>query len=123
MTTATQTQSTTVASAATAIAVVSAETVFDAIQTATTRATVEQLIQAKSEAIVIDFTHTTFMDSSGLGVLLHLRKASQLAGVPLYLAALNAQCRMLFELTRADAIFAIVPDASVVFSPIAASVA
>lgn len=93
------------------ISVVCSETVFDSVKGAEIRSKVEQLIQANAGAILIDFSNTTFMDSCGLGELVLLLKATRLARIPLYLCSLNDQCKMLFELTRADSIFEIFPDA------------
>lgn len=54
---------------------------------------------------VVDFTHTGYIDSSGLGVLVTLSKRIREAGGLLALSGLNADTRTWFELTRMDTLF------------------
>lgn len=114
MTTATLTQSTPTVACLNPVRILQPEGIFDGRQGADISATVETLIQAQAQAIVIDFTHTAFVDSSGLGVLLSILESTCRARIPLYLCGLNAQCLMIFELTRADAFFEICPDVAAV---------
>ena len=55
--------------------------------------------------VVIDFTKSAYIDSSGLGALVSLGKRIREAGGELRLAALNEDLRTLFELTRLDSLF------------------
>lgn len=55
--------------------------------------------------ILIDFTETGYVDSSGLGALVSLSKRLRDAGGSVRLAALNDDLRTLFELTRLDTLF------------------
>ena len=55
--------------------------------------------------VVIDFTKSAYIDSSGLGALVSLGKRIREAGGELRLAALNEELRTLFELTRLDSLF------------------
>ncbi len=55
--------------------------------------------------VVIDFTHSAYIDSSGLGALVSLGKRIRELGGDLRLAALNDDLRTLFELTRLDTLF------------------
>lgn len=55
--------------------------------------------------VIIDFTHSAYIDSSGLGALVSLGKRLRDAGGDLRLAGLNDDLRTLFELTRLDALF------------------
>ena len=57
--------------------------------------------------IVVDFTKTGYIDSSGLGVLVSLSKKIREQGGELRLAALNEDLRTLFELTKLDTLFQI----------------
>ena len=55
--------------------------------------------------VVVDFSRSAYIDSSGLGALVSLGKRIREAGGELRLAALNEDLRTLFELTRLDALF------------------
>lgn len=57
--------------------------------------------------IVVDFTHTGYIDSSGLGALVSLSKKIRDQGGDLRLAGLNEDLRTLFELTKLDTLFTI----------------
>lgn len=92
------------------VRVLQPEGIFGGTQGAVTCAEAEMLIQAQVRALVIDFTQTIFIDSSGLRSLLLILESTKAAGIPLHLCGLNAQCQMIFELTRADEVFEMVPD-------------
>lgn len=74
------------------------------------RRDVSDLLELGIEAILIDCTNITFMDSSGLGALVatlhHVRKQE----AQLYLCSLNDQVGIILELTKMDKIFDILPD-------------
>lgn len=57
--------------------------------------------------VVVDFTNTGYIDSSGLGVLVSLSKKIREQGGELRLAGLNEDLRTLFELTKLDTLFEI----------------
>ena len=56
---------------------------------------------------VVDFTRTSSIDSSGLGVLVSLSKKLREGGGDLRLAGLNEDLQTLFELTKLDTLFQI----------------
>lgn len=62
-------------------------------------------VEHGARLIVIDFTKSAYIDSSGLGALVSLGKRIREAGGELRLAALNEDLRTLFELTRLDSLF------------------
>lgn len=62
-------------------------------------------VERGTRQIVIDFTNTAYIDSSGLGALVSLGKRIRESGGELRLAALNDDLRTLFELTRLDTLF------------------
>ena len=66
-----------------------------------------EAVEAGETKFVIDFAATGYIDSSGLGVLVSLAKKVREAGGELRLAALNADLRTLFELTKLDNLFTI----------------
>ncbi len=55
--------------------------------------------------VVVDFSRSPYIDSSGLGALVSLGKRLREAGGDLRLTGLNEDLRTLFELTRLDALF------------------
>ena len=56
---------------------------------------------------LIDFAGTSYIDSSGLGVLVSLSKKIREQGGELRLANLNEDLKTLFELTKLDTLFQI----------------
>jgi len=57
--------------------------------------------------LLIDFSRTGYIDSSGLGALVSISKKIREAGGELRLSGLNEDLRSLFELTKLDTLFAI----------------
>src|SRR3954468_11571095 len=57
--------------------------------------------------LLVDFTRTGYIDSSGLGALVSVSKRIREAGGELRLAGLNDDLRSLFELTKLDTLFTI----------------
>jgi len=64
-----------------------------------------------SRKVLVDFTATGYIDSSGLGALVSLAKKLREAGGELRLAGLNEDLRTLFELTKLDTLFSITATA------------
>ena len=75
------------------------------------RLELKDLVQAaldKGERrLLIDFSRTGYIDSSGLGALVSTSKKIREAGGELRLSGLNEDLRSLFELTKLDTLFAI----------------
>jgi len=69
--------------------------------------TVLEELEQGGRKFVIDFEHTGYIDSSGLGVLVSLSKKIREQGGELRLANLNEDLRTLFELTKLDTLFII----------------
>jgi anti-sigma B factor antagonist len=55
--------------------------------------------------VVVDFSGSPYIDSSGLGALVSLSRRLRDAGGDLRLVGLNDDLRSLFELTRLDQLF------------------
>ena len=76
----------------------------------------KDLVQAALERgerrLLIDFSRTGYIDSSGLGALVSISKRIREAGGELRLAGLNEDLRSLFELTKLDTLFVIANSAS-----------
>lgn len=62
------------------------------------------------DKFVLDFEDASYIDSSGLGVLVSLSKRIREEGGELRLAGLDDDLRTLFELTRLDTLFQIADD-------------
>lgn len=64
-------------------------------------------IEGGAKKVLVDFAKTTYIDSSGLGVLVSLAKKIRESGGDLRLANLNDDLQTLFELTKLDTLFQI----------------
>jgi anti-sigma B factor antagonist len=64
-------------------------------------------VSGGARRVLVDFTSTGYIDSSGLGALVSLAKKLREVGGELRLAGLNEDLRTLFELTKLDTLFAI----------------
>ena len=75
------------------------------------RQELKELVQAALDRgerrILIDFSRTGYIDSSGLGALVSISKRIREAGGELRLSGLNEDLRSLFELTKLDTLFTI----------------
>ncbi len=64
-------------------------------------------LETGTRKVLVDFDKTTYIDSSGLGVLVSLAKKIREMGGDLRLANLNEDLQTLFELTKLDTLFQI----------------
>jgi anti-sigma B factor antagonist len=75
------------------------------------RQELKDLVQAALDRgerrLLIDFSGTGYIDSSGLGALVSISKRIREAGGELRLSGLNEDLRSLFELTKLDTLFSI----------------
>jgi anti-sigma B factor antagonist len=68
---------------------------------------VQEAVDRGETRVLIDFSRTGYIDSSGLGALVSISKKVREAGGELRLAGLNEDLRSLFELTKLDTLFSI----------------
>lgn len=68
---------------------------------------VQTALDRGERRLLIDFSRTGYIDSSGLGALVSISKRIREAGGELRLSGLNEDLRSLFELTKLDTLFAI----------------
>ena len=66
---------------------------------------VQSALDRGERRILIDFSRTGYIDSSGLGALVSISKRIREAGGELRLSGLNDDLRSLFELTKLDTLF------------------
>jgi anti-sigma B factor antagonist len=62
-------------------------------------------VEQGARLVIVDFTRSAYIDSSGLGALVSLAKRLREVGGDLRLVGLNDDLRTLFELTRLDSLF------------------
>jgi anti-anti-sigma factor len=84
--------------------------ILDGTQTAPFRQQVDAALERGTKMLLIDLKDITFVDSSGLGVLVACLKNARTAGCKMYVCSINDQIRMLFELTSMDRVFEIFED-------------
>lgn len=84
--------------------------VLNGPNTVSLRKQVQECLEQGIKLVLIDLQDVTFMDSAGLGSLVTILKSVRSAQGKLYLCSVNAQIRMLFELTGMDKVFQIYSD-------------
>jgi anti-anti-sigma factor len=65
------------------------------------------LIGGDVRVIAIDLRDVTFLDSSALGALIHVRNTARADGVDVRLRHVSTRLRALFRMTALDGVFAI----------------
>lgn len=68
---------------------------------------VQEALDRGDRRLLVDFSRTGYIDSSGLGALVSISKRVREMGGELRLAGLNDDLRSLFELTKLDTLFTI----------------
>lgn len=68
---------------------------------------IQTAVDRGERRILVDFSRTGYIDSSGLGALVSVSKRVREVGGELRLSGLNEDLRSLFELTKLDTLFAI----------------
>lgn len=81
--------------------------ILDGSTSVNLRQEVETLLAKGTKNILLDFAQVTFMNSSGLGVLVAILKKVRSTGAELYICSLNEQVKMIFSLTKMDSVFTI----------------
>jgi anti-sigma B factor antagonist len=69
-----------------------------------------ELINGKPKKLVLDLAKVSYIDSSGLAVLIEGMQKVEFYGGKLYLVGLQENLRAIFESTRLDQAFRIFPD-------------
>jgi anti-sigma B factor antagonist len=68
---------------------------------------IQRAVDGGARRILVDFSDTGYIDSSGLGALVAVAKRVREVGGELRLSGLNEDLRSLFELTKLDTLFSI----------------
>jgi anti-sigma B factor antagonist len=74
-------------------------------------AALDVMIQKKPKQLIVDLSRVTYIDSSGLAVLIRGMQNVQEYGGKFALAGLQETIRIIFEIARLDQVFRIYPDA------------
>jgi anti-sigma B factor antagonist len=65
--------------------------------------------QLDAGAVVLDLARVSTIDASGLGLMLSLRKQAEAKGVGLRLMNVSKFVKQVFEITRLDTVFEVIP--------------
>jgi anti-sigma B factor antagonist len=68
------------------------------------------IIQKKPRRLVVDLAHVSYIDSSGLAVLIEGMQNVEAYGGRFALAGLGQDVRIIFEIAKLDQVFQIFPD-------------
>jgi len=77
----------------------------------TVTASLNQMIEKKPERLVVDLSEVTYIDSAGLAALIEAMQKVEGYGGKFRLAGLQETVRSIFEISRLDQVFQILPDA------------
>ncbi len=83
---------------------------LDASTTSSVKWKVESVVRGKQRNLVIDMSGISFIDSSGLGILVASLRAINKAGGDIKITSLQDQVHAVFELTRLHHLFEIYDD-------------
>ncbi len=68
------------------------------------------MIRKKPRRLVVDLAHVSYIDSSGLAVLIEAMQKVEAYGGKFALAGLDQDVRIIFEIAKLDQVFQIFPD-------------
>ena len=71
-----------------------------------------KFVEQKPKRLVIDLAHVTYMDSSGVGTMVEIKRLIEARGGRVVLADLQPRVRSVFEITQLDKFFDIVANAN-----------
>lgn len=92
------------------IKVVQPSGILDSTKASQFRHHISDVVNTNADVILVDLKDVTFIDSSGLGALVVALKSVRAAGRKMYICSINAQIKMLFELTSMDRVFEVFAD-------------
>lgn len=79
--------------------------IVDSVNANNLRKDINELVKKGTKSILIDFRDVTFINSSGLGMLVAVLKFVRSSGGNLFFCSLNDQVKMMIELTKMDRVF------------------
>ncbi|RMF78462.1 MAG: anti-sigma factor antagonist [Planctomycetota bacterium] len=66
------------------------------------------LVERRPQRVILDLSDVQYMDSSGVGTVVELKRRLDRAGAPIVLVGLQPRVRSVFEITKLDQFFKIV---------------
>ena len=84
----------------------------------TVAASLHAIIGTKPQRVVVDLTKVTYIDSSGLAVLIEGMQNVEAYGGKFVLAGLQENVRPIFEIARLDQVFLIFPHVDAALSAV-----
>jgi anti-sigma B factor antagonist len=75
----------------------------------TLRSSLLALAERKPRRVIVDLSAVTYVDSSGVGTLVEFKRRLERGGGEVILAGLQPRVRSVFEITKLDQFFTIVP--------------
>lgn len=84
--------------------------ILDGTKAEAFRQEVDAALDDGADTLLIDLANISFVDSSGLGILVVVLKKVRASQKKMYVCSINDQVRMLFELTSMDRVFEVLPD-------------
>ena len=94
----------------TAVQVLTPVGILDGTKAEDLRAQVDSALEAGAKTLLMELKSTTFVDSSGLGILVSVLKKVRSQDCEMYVCSINPQVKMLFELTSMARVFEIFED-------------
>lgn len=76
--------------------------ILDNVTTHQLHRDIHNIVKDGVEIILVDFQGITLMNSSGIGALVSTLQTVKVAGSKLFICSLNAQVKMILELTRME---------------------
>ncbi len=74
------------------------------------RRKINDVVEKGAKTVLIDMKNVDFIDSSGLGALVSAMQDIKKAEKKLFICSINAQVKMLFELTKIERVLNILSD-------------
>ncbi len=74
------------------------------------RNTLHELLENRPPRIIIDLSDVSYVDSSGVGTIVELKRRAMRSGSDVILVGLQTRVRSVFEITRLDKFFTIAKD-------------
>ena len=74
------------------------------------RNTFHELLESRPSRIIIDLSDVSYVDSSGVGTIVELKRRAMRNGGDVILVGLQTRVRSVFEITRLDKFFTIAKD-------------
>ena len=79
--------------------------ILDGVRGSQLRREIISAVETGVDIVLLDFQDITFMNSAGLGTLLAALKTARKTGGNIFICSINAQIKMVFEMTKMERVF------------------